>query len=91
MRRNGARGALTYEVTLFLKRRSVKPSFAGRLVRDCARAGGGSRFVPLPGVFPLKKGKREAAARAARPEVGGKTRFFAKRQAVWFETQRVSN
>ena len=43
-------------------------------------------------VFALKKGKREAAAPRRPAQSERKNRVFsAKRQAVWFETQRVSN
>ena len=50
----------------------------------------------LPGrvamsVSPLKKVKREAAAQRRPAQSERKNRVFsAKRQAVWFETQRVS-
>ncbi|WP_300801054.1 hypothetical protein [uncultured Desulfovibrio sp.] len=40
----------------------------------------------------MKKVKREAAAQRPGRKQAEKPRFFsAKRQAVWFETQRVSN
>ena len=41
----------------------------------------------IRGAFPPKNTKS-----GGRPKADGKTAlFFAKRQAVWFETQRVSN
>ena len=43
-------------------------------------------------ILPLKKAKCEAAAQRRPAQKERKNRFFsAKRQAVWFETQSVSN
>ena len=53
--------------------------------------------IPSPARFyytlsPLKKGKREAAAQRRPAQSERKNRVFsAKRQAVWFGTQSVSN
>ncbi len=45
-----------------------------------------------PERFVTEKAEREAADSAARPKVSGKNcAFSAKRQAVWFEMQSISN
>ena len=60
----------------------------------CPVSGNGKNFclprhgAPRPSL-PGKGARRQHSA--ARPKVSGKPRFSAKRQAVWFETQSVSN
>lgn len=75
------------EFNFFTRRTELfLPEEAARLRSMRVPAGPGmSRTVLL-----LKKVKRGAFS-AARPKASGKTRFGAKRQAVWLETRSVSD